>query len=109
MLLTQENIAYLASIIEKARVAAVDGSPLRCSTPHKGEDGKTYRVERKPSLSEGHIGKKLGNLTVKKGEDGKPELHIPLGEHGRAFLAVDTKDNSIWCAKCKKKLGTLET
>jgi hypothetical protein len=102
MLLNREKLLELSGKLDEARVRAVGDSPLRCDAPIKGDDGKDYRVEKKPKAK---VGARVGSHEAKEGPDGVPEIHVPYGLHGRAYLAIDPDDGSIWCAACNKKLG----
>lgn len=105
MLLNLIELHELGQLVERARLESTGpGKGYYCTEPLAGDDGKPYRVERKP-LAGARPGEKIrGTDQVVKADDEGRYIEVPLGVHGRAFLAIDPRTRKIVCAACKVAL-----
>ena len=100
MLLTFSDLQRLNFTLEAARRNAIPGSPHYCEATLVDASGLHSRLEAKPkcTLPVGHVfvdGTELLSI------DGKKCVKVPLGVHGRAYLAIDPATGEVHCSKCK--------
>ena len=87
MLLTLERLHELTRALEQARRDATGpGKGAWCPAARRDDDGNDTRTE-----------------TRRRRDGATDTLTIPLGAHGRAFLAVDPETGAVRCAECQDR------
>lgn len=104
MLLSLTDLKNLVSTLEGAkRDSPAEGQGAYCTAPNRDAQGNTERWEPKPR-SRRPVGTAYPDGTKLEERNGIKGVRVPLGVHGRSFLAIDPDTKQVRCGACEAKL-----
>ncbi len=124
MLLNLPALKVLLRKLDDARRESTGpGEGAYCTTPNTDSQGNDFRWEPKPytrrggqTVSRVRLGEELPSgpspdykgaesvAVIEEMPDGRPGVKVPLGVHGRAYLAINVVDGRVYCQKCADKV-----